>query len=254
MILNMHRRPPVKDPMSWAYASDEQIVAMVEAADRGEIDLADYWNVGDERVVHLSAMTATGDMETHAEQDVVFVLMHSGGKTLNKAVASGRTECSFIVGQKDSLNERGYMNSSNTNSGGWEASARRGWCNNIYYNSIPSSIRSIFKQVKNKTAGGGRSTTSAIESVDYFALPAEYEICGSYSYSSTQYENELFQFDYYKTKSNRSKKVDDSATVWWSRSPDHSGASSFVSITAGGMASNMTSTRNSCGISPFGCI
>lgn len=51
--------------VSWADGTDEQIAAMIQAADEGEINLADYWNVGDERTVQLSAMEATGVGESH---------------------------------------------------------------------------------------------------------------------------------------------------------------------------------------------
>ena len=62
--------------VTWAAGTDEQIVRMVAAADRGEINLADYWAVGDERQVTLSAMDATEEAsESHAEQTVTLVLM-----------------------------------------------------------------------------------------------------------------------------------------------------------------------------------
>lgn len=121
--------------VTWAGGTDQEIANMVSAADAGIISLADYWAVGDERTVHLTAMaqTVSGLSETHAAQDIVMVLMNSGGKTLT----AGGT-CSFIVGQKNTLGyasnttERGMMNSSNSNTGGWEACQRRTWCNSIY--------------------------------------------------------------------------------------------------------------------------
>ena len=100
---------PLPDIVTWADGTDEQIVAMVQAADKGRINLADYWHVGDERVVHLDAMEATGVDESHDAQDVTLVLMNTGGKTLNTPTEGGRTTCSFIVGQKDSLNEKGKI-------------------------------------------------------------------------------------------------------------------------------------------------
>lgn len=33
--------------VTWADGTDEEIVAMVEAADKGDINLADHWHVGD---------------------------------------------------------------------------------------------------------------------------------------------------------------------------------------------------------------
>lgn len=100
---------------------------------------------------------------------MTLVLMNAGGKTLS----NGKT-CSFVVGQKNGLangtnGEYGYMNSSNTNAGGWDGCARRTWCNSVYYNAIPSTLRGIFKKFKNVTASAGNVATTK-ESEDYFAL------------------------------------------------------------------------------------
>ena len=243
--------------VSWADGTDEQIVAMVEAADAGKINLADYWNVGDTRTVHLSAMEATGVGETHAEQDVELVLMHAGGYEL----ADGST-CNFVVGQKDSLAEKGYMNSTNTNSGSWEGSARRTWCNDTYKNAIPATLLPIFKQFKTITAETYNGTTLKT-SLDYFALPAEREVFGEgYGYAGNGYANnteaaceDIFQFDWYKTSANRIKKlgISGSAYGWWERSPGCNGSYGFCSVGSDGSASNnfADGTR---GLAPFGCI
>lgn len=248
----VERELKVEEPwgtITFADASDEDIVKMVQAADEGKINLADYWHVGDERVVHLSAMEATGVSDSHAEQDVTFVLMNAGGKML----ADGETECSFIVGMKDSLNETGYMNSSSTNAGGWEGCARRTWCNNVFYNAIPSTLKPIFKQYLNKTANGGMDATAAVESVDYFGLAAEYEVFGAYTNSSSAYETGLTQFEWYETASNRRKKMRGSNAAWWGRSPSASGRTYFCYVGSnGGADKDVASTY--APLSPFGCI
>ena len=249
----LYARPPVKI-VTWAGGTDEEIVAMVNAADNGEINLADYWAVGDERQVTLSAMSATGVGESHAEQTVTFVLMNAGGKTLVNATPSGRTECSFIVGMKNGLAEKGYMNSSDTNSGGWEACARRAWCNDVFKNAIPSTLRDIFKQHLNITADGGGSTTAAI-STDYFALPAEKEVFGRTNYADSTAEANLTQFEYYKTTSNKIKKAGDSGadSTWWERSSDFGYSSTFCRVLkSGAQHSNVAS--NAHFLSPFGVI
>lgn len=250
---------PVKI-VTWAGGTDEEIVAMVEAADKGIINLSDYWAVGDTRTVQLSAMSATGVGESHSAQEVDFVLMHAGGYELNEAVASGRTTCSFIVGQKDSLATAGYMNSSDTSSGSWDGSARRNWCNSVYKNALPSTLLPIFKQFKTKTA---QAYNANQESVDYFALPAAKEIFGgsaSSAGSSTGYSNltefnALFQFDWYKTTSNRVKKLGKtgSACNWWERSPGYNAPSSFCYVYSEGSA-NYGAAGYSYGLAPFGCI
>ena len=240
--------------VTWAGGTDEEIVAMVEAADRGEINLADYWAVGDIRTVQLSAMSATGVGESHAAQQVDLVLMHAGGYDLNAAVASGRTKCSFVVGLKDSLAEAGYMNSSNTNSGSWNGSVRRIWCNNVFRNAIPRNLRAIFKQFKTVTAQTYNGSTNQI-SVDYFALPAEREIFDDRNWCNQTEYNALFQFDYYKTASNRVKKLGKTGTAsgWWERSPIYNDSTYFCFVRSGG-AAGYDFASDTVGLAPFGCI
>ena len=245
-------RPPVKI-VTWADGTDAEIVAMVNAADKGQINLADYWHVGDERQVTLSAMAATGVGESHVEQTVTFVLMNAGGKTLANATLSGRTDCSFIVGMKNGLVEKGYMNSSDTNSGGWETCARRTWCNSVFRNAIPEALRDIFKQHLNITANGSSTTTAT--STDYFALPAEKEVFGSTNYASAIAEESLTQFEYYKTSSNRVKKAGDggSDSTWWERSPRSGGSSSFCRVIVSG-EQHAYSASKAHFLAPFGVI
>ena len=244
--------------VTWAGGTDAEIVAMVEAADRGEINLADYWTVGQERKVTLSAMTATGVGESHVAQIVTLVLMNAGGKELCTKTTGGRSTCSFIVGQKNGLSngttgEYGYMNLSDTNIGGWNGCARRTWCNSIYYNAIPTSLRPILKKFKNITANGTDSTT--VTSEDYFALAAEKEVFGSNTYGNSTAETSLTQFTYYATSSNRIKKTGDSGSAyhWWERSPRSGYSAHFCYVFSDGSASahNASSTFL---LAPFGCI
>lgn len=244
--------PPVKI-VTWADGTDAEIVAMVNAADEGRINLADYWSVGDERQVTLSAMEATGVGESHVEQTVTFVLMNAGGKTLANATASGRTTCSFIVGMKNGLAETGYMNSSNTNSGGWEACKRRTWCNNVFRNAIPEVLRDIFKQHLNVTANGFSGTP--VTSTDYFALPAEKEVFGSNTKANSTAEASLTQFEYYATEANRIKKTGDSgsADYWWERSSDSSASNIICRVNSDGSSGGYLPSKSSL-LAPFGVI
>ena len=120
----------------------------------------------------------------------------------------------------------------------------------------------IFKQFKTITAQTYKGSTNQ-ESVDYFALPAAKEVFGgsaSSAGSSTGYSNltefnALFQFDYYKTASNRVKKLGKtgSASNWWERSPIYNGSTDFCYVNGGGYASNSHASYTH-GLAPFGCI
>ena len=235
--------------VTWANGSDSDIVEMVAAADNGAINLSDYWSVNDERTVHLNAMSATGVGESHSAQDVVLVLSHQGGKTLTTPTASGRTTCSFQFDMKHCLYNRGYMNSSNTNVGGWTSCARRTWCNNVFKNAVPSTLSPIFKQHKNLTSAGNKS--SVIDTTDdWFALRSEIEIFGTTTYS---YSGEGSQVDYYKTSANRIKQSQGTDYYWWERSPFSSSAAAFCSVFSGGSARSGGASF-SYGVSVCGCI
>lgn len=183
VTLSQLKRVQTLKIVSWADGTDEDVAAMVAAADAGRINLSDYWKSGDTRTVHLSAMSgSSGIVETHAAQDVQFVLTDPGHYTL----ANGK-KCSFVVLQKDCLNEKGVMNQSVTN-GGWDQCARRTWCNNTYRNAIPSTLRPIFKQFKVRTATGTGS--SSTESTDWFSLFSEKEIFGSTTNANSSAESQ----------------------------------------------------------------
>ena len=250
--------------VSWANGTDAEIVALVQAADNGDIDLyADAgWRVGDERVVTLSAMQASGTAsngvsysvgETHVSQTVTLVLMNRGGKTL-----SGGGTCNFVFGLKNMLanngtREGGYMNSTNTNAGGWNSCARRNWCNGAFYDAFPSTLRPILKQFINHTATG--DSTAATDSTDWFALASEVEIFGATTYANATAETGNSQFEYYTTSANRIKNQGDtgSANLWWERSPS-SGASNFFCRVAGGGTAATAGASNANGLAPFGCL
>lgn len=204
--------------VTWADGTDAEIAAMLNAHYAGQINIYDYWDVGDERTVHLSAMSATGVGESHVAQDVTMVLMNKGGKTL-----TGGGTCAFIVGMKNLLenngqSEGGYYNSTATTAGGWNGCARRTWCNSVFKDAVPSTLVGIFKEHQNITADGTGASTAT--SNDYFALPAEKEIYGTNTYANSTAESSLSQFKYYETTSNQIKHVTGNpANSYFTRSP-----------------------------------
>lgn len=230
----------------WSTGTDEQIAAMVAAADAGEIVLSDYWSAGDTRTVHLSAMAADGVGESHDAQSVEFVLTDPGHYTL----ANGQP-CNFVVLQKDCLKETGYMNSSLSNIGGWDKCTRRTWCNGTYRNSIPATLRPIFKQFKTYAASG--TGPANVESTDYFALFSEKEIFGSTKYANPRAEAQNSQLDYYKTSSNHIKRLNGSEFHWWERSPYNGDRRRFCRVYSSGSENNANATAL-YGLAPFGCI
>ncbi len=234
--------------VSWEDGTDEQIAAMVAAADAGQIDLSDYWKAGDTRTVHLSAMPGSvpDASESHAAQDVQMVLTDPGHYTL----ATGK-KCSFVVLQKDCLKEYGVMNSRDIDSGGWNGCPRRTWCNSVYRNAIPATLRPIFKQFTTYAANGTGS--SSVASSDYFALFSEKEVFGSTRHANRSAERQNSQLTWFKTSSNRIKRVNGSAHYWWERSLRSGYYYFFCCVTSSGSA-DWNSADYRRGLAPFGCI
>lgn len=247
---NALENPPVKI-VPWATGTDAQIAAMIAALDDGRITIQDTgWQIGDERTVSLAAMEATGVGESHAAQEVTLVLMDSQHYDL---VGGGKDH--FVVGLKNCLNEKGYMNSTDTTAGSWESSARRAWCNNVFKNAIPATLRDCFKQFNVITCTEWNGTTNTTSN-DYFALFAEKEIFGEKRGSNEIEAAALTQIEYYATEANRIKTVNGEAGGWWERSPDtdpKGEGRAFCLVRIGGEA-NVGGASGAFGLAPFGCI
>lgn len=249
--------------VTFANGTDDEIVKMIEAHYAGKINVKDYWAVGDVRSVKLSAMTNAGVGETHKEQNVEFVIGDFDHDDLATPV-NGHTKAAITLLQKDCLTdgngagssdaEIGYMNSTDTNSGGWMNCARREWCNEVYYNALPQWLRNIIKTVVKKTSVGGQSSTINTTNDKVF-LASEIEIFGSTTYS---FSGEGSQYQYYKNvASNRYKKPvwksGLSSNTYWERSPYSEYSSYFCIVDSDGRG---VSSRASYGrgVAPCLCI
>ena len=244
--------------VTWATGTDEEITDMVAAADAGEIDLKDYWAARQERTVNLSAMAGTGVGESHAAQSATLVLMDAActGFALANSTSGGKTKPDFIVGLKNCLKEKGYMNPSDTNTNGWSGCEKRTWCNDVFRQAIPSSLGGIFKQFKWKQGKGGGASSGLLETTDYFGLAPEKAIFGRRNYSFADEAALYAQWDWYKTSANMIKKLGDTGLVcyWWGCSPYSGSSSYFCVVSSGGNSDYTSASATPLGLAPFGCI
>lgn len=257
--------------VSWKDGTDEEICAMVRAADAGLIDLQESgWNIGDERNITLSAMDAEYVSESHVEQEVTLVLMSTRQFNLVNPIknSKGKTEnrCNFTVGLKDCLGvgdtmERGKVDYGS--SGSWDTSKRREWCNDTFKKSFPSSIIPIFKQFKVPTAG---KNGTMIYTEDYFSLFAEGEILkymmGDQTLNQSQlcapiqeYEivNPTPYFTSYESIIKYASNTSNDPSPWLLRSPCNGFYGPCYVTSSGSIYLDFNNNAN-YGISPIGCI
>ena len=231
-------------------ATDQEIIDMLDAHEQGIINITDYWTVNDTRTASISSIAATGVGESHAAQQVHVVLSHRGGQTLEDGSA-----CTFQWDFVEALAEAGYMNSSNTNSGGYDGSARAPWNDTPMYNALPAWLKKMTKPFKVTSGVGGGASSGLQTTVHKLALRAEKEVFGTRSYSFSDEANALTQVDYYKTADNRKKKrgISGSVNDWWLRSSYSGYSLRFCIVNSDGSASNDYAS-DTCGLAPFGCF
>lgn len=229
------------DFSSW---SDEDLSKILDAHYNNILNISDFVSVGDKRSITLSAMEAIGVGESHVEQTVEFAIADLDHDDLTTPI-NGRTKAAITLAQVGLLKngdtvENGYMHVTNTVSS-WTSCNRRAWCNDVYYNAIPTSIQSLVKAVDKLTSGGYEATAIATTS-DKVWLFSEIEIFGRTYYSKS---GEGSQYPYYATDSNRIKL---GSNYWWERSPDISCSAAFCHVNKTGS----TDDSNRGAINPFG--
>lgn len=210
--------------ITWANGTDEEIEFMVSRANKGEIDLTDYWHIGDERVVHLNTMPATDVLESHAEQDIIMVLMDTNNVnyTYVETPTSGRTNPFFIVCQKQPLKKSGIMSSDDTTYS-WSSSScvRRIWCDDVYKNSLPTIFSKIFKEVSYYSYYKDGSRYYSNNTSSYFFLPNINEMTTIQTVFNDYTAIGDVTWEYFKNEQNVLIKPGDTGNAtsgYWSRS------------------------------------
>lgn len=182
-----------------------------------------------------------------------FKVMGFNHDTLTSSTAYGSATATGKAGMTlqmaDCLAATAKMNSSNTNSGGWESCAMRTSNMATYLSQLTSAWQSVVKQV-NKLSSAGSQSTTIKTTADKLFLLSEVEIFGSATYSVS---GEGSQYAYYKAGNSKVKNVNGSAGSWWERSPYASGTTYFCSVDSSGDA-DFNSASGSYGVAFGFCV
>lgn len=191
-----------------------------------------FFKVGDSKTVNIGG--------TNYEVQII-------GFNHDDKVSGGKAPMTFQL--VDCLNQTAQMNSSNTNTGGWNGSAMRTRMA-TYKSQLPAAFRNVIKTVKKKSGTGGGSSSGTQTTNDDLFLLSEIEIFGTTTYSVA---GEGTQYAWYKAGNTRIKKVNGSAYGWWGRSPGSGGTGGFCRVDSSGSASGYDAS-NSRGVSFGFCV
>jgi hypothetical protein len=194
--------------------------------------LSNYFGIGDEKAITL----ATG--ETLTLQIYDFEHDELTGTYGEKANAT--------FGMKDLMTTSRSMNSGNTNSGGFIASALYIWMKDSLYTSLPPELKAVIKTVDKKTSLGSSPAVLSVSAMDVF-LFSEMECRGSAPNSGV---GEGAQYPIFTDDESRIKHPHETSTNanWWLRSHTTAGAQSFCATTFQGAAVSQiaSSTQGIC--------
>lgn len=163
------------------------------------------------------------------------------GKNHDTYAAGGTTPLTFQM--HDCYTETKQMNSSNTNSGGWQNSAMRTTHLPAILNMMPAEVKAAIRDVQKKSSAGNQSSSIQTTNDKLFLL-SEIEIFGSTTYS---FAGEGKQYAYYQAGNSKVKNLSGSANLWWERSPYSSNSTYFCIVHSNGNA-DANYASYSCGV------
>ena len=216
--------------LSW-----QQIGDLVLKAEQGTVNLSDYFSIGETKPVTLT----TG--ETIELQIAGF-----NHDTFSDGVTAPVT---FVM--KDCLNTKAKMNSSNTNTGGYPASAMKTWVENNIYDKLPSDLKAIVAPVKKKWYTTYNDVNSLTEGDYNVWLLSEMEVFGTNIY--TVGTGEGTKYPIFTDNASRIKKVNGTNNIWWLGSCIKDNNYNFVFAGSGGNLGN-DGARLSYGVAAGLCI
>ena len=231
---------------------------------------ANYWSIGDRKAITLNGTVGALTLSNFTMYAFIIGFNHNASLEganrihfqLGKTALSGGTDVALCDSHYNTTAGEFRMNTSETNSGGWESSPMRtkicGTSLSSYSSTIiaviPAALRAVLKSVTKYTNNNNGQAVSA--TTDYFFLLSEYEVFGSTAYASSDESSKQAQYSYYSAGNSTVKyKHNDTSTAayWWLRSIPTSSSSKFVLVNSRGQASSVI-PRYSLGFAPGFCV
>ena len=251
--------------------NDWATIRAVSDANQG----ANYWSVGDTKTITINGKVGATTFSNLSIDAYIIGFNHNSAKEganrihfkLGKisGVQVGLVDSSY--NSQVSTSGKFTMNTSVTNSGGWNVSHMRKTVlgsdstptsptANTLLAALPSDLRAVMKSVTkySDNTGGGQDTASYVTATtDYLFLLAEFEVFGTRTYANSVEQNYQAQYDYFKAGNSKRhyKHSATSSAVWaWLRSVYCNTKGSFVLVNSSSGVVTINGANNSGALAP----
>ena len=253
-IQNIPAPTPPIEIASWASGTDEQIVALLQAAHNGDIDLQQDagWAVGDRRTISIEAFS-DGDITPPAQTRVIVISSFDNYENCGCVMQFDFED--EITGYKSA----GCMFDS-TPIGGYNDSK-------IYNITLPTLVAALPTWLKNnliefsvKVATAPGNSTIKTVTGNKLALRSCVEVTGAAGSSGSGYSGEGSLIPYYSVSEKRIKRgamyyasQSNQKVAWYLRSPSTLDGAYLLINSSGNSDWFSMSPTQTYGLSPFGC-
>ena len=235
---------------------------------------ANVWHAGATKTIHLQGTIGTLMVNQDVQVFIIGINHNSAREGTNRIhIQIGKNTSgnpiAFCDNQyNNSVSSTGYfsMNSSATNSGGWNATQMKSTIlhsgtvpsntgSNTFMSVLPSDLRAVMKsciKYTDNTGGGSDNSSYVTATTEYLPLLAEFEVFGSRSYANSAEQNYQAQYDYYKAGNSKifnGAGTQTSAVIWWLRSPNYNNSANFCRVGGDGTSGGYYASY-SLGVSP----
>ena len=256
---------PILNDNSW------ETIRGISDAGTGE----NFWSIGDRKAVTLNGTVGALTLSNYTTYAFIIGFNHNSSVEganrihfqLGKTALSGGTDVALCDNSYNLIGGGVRMNTSDSNSGGWESSFMRKYIcgtsmisySNTIIAVIPEALRTVLKYVTKYTNNTGRlqpGMESATATTDYFFLLSEYEVFGTFRVANVGESKKQAQYSYYSSGNSKVKynyNAIGTAVTWWLRSPVESDSEQFATCYMSGEVSG-DDARKSYGFAPGFCV
>ena len=231
---------------------------------------AQYWAVGDTKTITINGKVGNTTFSNLSVDAFILGFNHNSSREGNNRIhfQIGKIN-GTLVGLVDG-NYSNYtsttgdftMNTSNTNSGGWNNSHMRKTvlgsnsasatspAANTLLAALPADLRAVMKpstKYSDNTGGGSDTASYVTSTTDLLPLLSEFEYHGARKYANSAEQNYQAQYDYYKAGNSRvhyKHNATGTAATAWCRSVISITTGNFCFVGTGGSASGGPASRS----------